>query len=212
MRDLAAFPPACRAMRFVSATLLAGALLPAPGTAGGAGSAPTASGESASAFRRTAVSYSVPDVALVRSDGAAVRLRHELDADGRPVILNFVFTTCGTICPVLTQSFRQVQTRLGPEASRVRMVSISIDPEHDTPARLREYAAKVDAGSQWSFYTGSLEASLAVQKAFDVFRGDKMNHPAVTFLRAAPGRPWVRLEGFPKAEEVVAEYHQLVRR
>jgi protein SCO1/2 len=55
-----------------------------------------------------------------------------------------------------------------------------------------------------------VEASIATQRAFDAYRGDKMNHLPVTFLRAAPGKPWVRLEGFAPPDEVVKEYRQLV--
>ena len=102
-----------------------------------------------------------------------------------------------------------MQRRLGDERSKVHLVSLSIDPEADSPARLVEYARRFAAGAGWSFYTGSLEASLAAQKAFDVYRGDKMNHVPVTFLRVAPDQPWVRLEGFASAEAVVAEYRRL---
>jgi protein SCO1 len=153
--------------------------------------------------------YLIPDVALVRADGTQVKLRQELD-DGRPVILNFIFTTCTSICPVMTQTFVQIQKRLGDDRSRVHMVSVSIDPEEDTPARLREYAKKFGAGPQWTFYTGTQEASVALQKAFDIYRGDKMNHVPVTFLRIAPGQPWVRIEGLARADAVVREYRQLV--
>jgi bacillopeptidase F len=158
------------------------------------------------AWARTTATYRVPDVALVRADGARVHLRHELD-DGKPVILNFIFTSCSAICPVMTQTFAEVQRQLGDE--RVHLVSVSIDPEADTPAKLSEYARKLAAGDKWSFYTGSLEASIAAQKAFDVYRGDKMNHAPVTFIRRAPGQPWVRLDGFAAASDVVAEYRRL---
>lgn len=159
-------------------------------------------------FARTTARYTIPDVVVVRSDGTRVRLRHELDG-GKPVLLNFIFTSCAAICPVMSQTFADVQHRLGSERSDVHMVSLSIDPEADTPARLAEYARRFAADAQWTFYTGSLEASLAAQKAFDVYRGDKMNHVPVTFLRIAPGQPWVRLEGFAGAQDVVAEYRRL---
>jgi protein SCO1/2 len=162
-----------------------------------------------SAAARRLASYQVPDVELIRADGARVSLRREID-DGRPVILNFIFTSCTAICPVMTQIFAQIQNRLGEERDKVHMISVSIDPEQDTPARLREYAAQFHAGAQWSFYTGTLENSLSAQKAFDAYRGNKMNHVPVTFLRLAPGRPWVRLEGFTTADDVVLEYRQLL--
>jgi protein SCO1/2 len=105
--------------------------------------------------------------------------------------------------------FAQLQGLVGTEA---KMVSISIDPEFDTPQRLREYALKFGATPQWQHYTGSRQAVLAVQKAFNVYRGDKMNHFAVTFLRGAPAQPWVRLEGFATPEDLAREYRGLPRR
>ena len=66
------------------------------------------------------------------------------------------------------------------------MVSISIDPEYDTPEALNAYARRFDAGPQWEFLTGSLDDSIAVQKAFDADRGDKMNHAPLTLFRATP--------------------------
>src|SRR5439155_1298202 len=86
-------------------------------------------------------------------------------------------------------TFAQFQSRLGPEDRRVHMVSISIDPEHDTPQRLRAYANKFHAGPQWQHYTGTLRDSLAAQQAFGAYRGDKMGHPPSTLLRAAA---WAR--------------------
>jgi protein SCO1/2 len=162
------------------------------------------------AWIKSSVNYKMPEVTLVRADGAKVSLAKELDDGGKPVILNFIYTTCTAICPVMTQTFAEVQNRLGEDLGKVRMVSVSIDPEQDTPQRLKEYAKKYSAGPQWSFYTGSVEASIATQRAFDAYRGDKMNHLPVTFLRAAPGKPWVRLEGFAPPDEVVKEYRQLV--
>jgi len=155
---------------------------------------------------RSTANYTVPDVTLVRADGAQVNFAHELD-DGRPVLLDFIYTTCTTICPVLSQTFAEVQKHLGANAAKVKMVSVSIDPEEDTPARLTEYAKRYHAGAQWSFYTGSLQASQLVQRTFDVYRGDKMNHTPVTLFRAAPGQPWVRLDGFATPDMVLGEVH-----
>ncbi len=160
--------------------------------------------------KRSAENYPLPQIKLVRDDGKTVVLAEELD-DGRPVLLNFIYTTCTTTCPMASHTFSRLQTKLGQNRQKVHLVSISIDPEQDTPARLAEYAKKFKAGPQWQLYTGTAEASLAVQRAFNVYQGDKMNHPSVTLLRAAPGKPWVRLEGFVTPDEVVAEYRRLMR-
>jgi len=165
--------------------------------------------QGAASVTRTAINYAVPDITLVRSDGARVSLAHELN-DGRPVLLDFIYTTCTTICPVMTQTFAEVQKRLGPDAAKVRMVSVSIDPEEDTPARLTEYSKRYQAGPQWDFLTGTVEASIAAQRAFNAYRGDKMNHSPITFFRSAPGRPWVRLDGFATPDALLDEVHQQI--
>ena len=157
---------------------------------------------------RANVQYTVPPVTLVRDDGKSVSLPQEMN-DGMPVVLNFIFTSCGSICPLMSQTFAAFQRKLGPEASRVHMMSISTDPEQDTPARLTEYASHFRAGPEWRYYTGTLDASLAAQRAFDVYRGDKMSHSPVTLLRAAPGMPWRRIDGFVTPDELLQEYRQL---
>ena len=160
---------------------------------------------------RQVAQYRLPATELVRADGVKVGFPQALD-DGRPVALNFIYTSCTAVCPVLSHSFAEFQRRLGDERARVHMVSISIDPEEDTPPRLREYAARFAAGPQWEFYTGSVAASSGLQRAFQAWFGDKMHHRPVTFMRAAPGQPWVRLEGFATPDELMAEYRRLVPR
>jgi protein SCO1/2 len=155
------------------------------------------------------VRYEVPNVVVVRNDGKSVALAQEMN-DGRPVVLNFIFTSCGSICPLMSQVFSGFQHRLGAEAGKVHLMSISIDPEQDTPARLREYAAQFDAGPEWQHYTGTLAASLTAQRAFDVYRGDKMSHRPVTLLRAAPGQPWRRIDGFVTPDRLLREYRTLL--
>lgn len=155
---------------------------------------------------RSLSNYVVPALKLVRDDGKQVVLADELN-DGRTVVLNFIYTTCTGICPLASHVFSELQHSLGAERERVHLVSISIDPEEDTPSRLRAYARKFDAGPGWQHYTGSVTASKAAQRAFDVYRGDKMAHTPVTFVRTAPGTPWVRLDGFATADMLLKELH-----
>jgi protein SCO1 len=157
--------------------------------------------------RSSSVELQLPEVDLVRDDGKTVPLSGELN-DGRPVVLNFVFTSCGTICPVMSQIFSQLQKKVGDD---VHLVSITIDPENDTPSRLAEYAKKFNAGPRWRFYTGTTETSVATQRAFETFRGDKMSHTPVAFLRARAGQRWIRIDGFASADELATELRQLLR-
>jgi protein SCO1/2 len=193
------------------ATLALGLALVAAAPASEAGTAAGHDKHSHAAARGLKIStadYSVPDVWLVRDDGRKVLLTEELD-DPRPLVLNFIYTTCPGICPLMSQVFSQFQARLGADREKVHMVSISIDPEHDTPARLREYARRFSAGSQWRHYTGTAEASVSAQKAFNAYRGDKMSHDALTLMRAAPGKPWVRIDGFATPDELLEQYVQV---
>ncbi|MEJ8834964.1 SCO family protein [Ramlibacter sp. AN1133] len=167
--------------------------------------------EATPGYARQVAQYRLPPITLVRSDGASASFPQEID-DGRPVVLNFIYTSCTAICPILSQSFAEFQRKLGAEREQVRMVSVSIDPEQDTPRRLAEYARRFDAGTQWSFYTGTVAASASLQKAFQSYFGDKMHHRPVTFMRAAPGEPWVRLDGFASPDELLAEYRRLAHR
>jgi protein SCO1 len=154
------------------------------------------------------VDYILPTVSMVRSDGVTVSLQDELN-DGRPVILNFIYTACKAICPITSQVFSKLQTKLGDDLNKVHMVSISIDPEQDTPARLAAYAQEFKAGPQWQYYTGTVEASVITQRAFAVYNGDKMSHSPVTLLRAAPGKPWLRVDGFASVDDLLKEYKAL---
>jgi protein SCO1/2 len=154
------------------------------------------------------LNYTVPAVQLVRDDNKVVSLPEEMN-DGRPVVLNFIFTSCSSICPLMSQVLAQFQQRLGAESRNVHLMSISVDPEQDTPAQLREYAHKFHAGPSWQHYTGTVEASLAAQRAFNVWRGDKMGHTSVTFMRITPDKPWLRIDGFVTPEELLERYRQL---
>lgn len=158
---------------------------------------------------RRIVAYKLPKVMLVREDGKHVSLPEELN-DGRPVVLTFIFTSCREICPIISATFAQLQGELGQKRDHVHLVSISIDPEHDTPARLAAYAKKFGAGPEWHHYTGTFAASEKVQRAFDVYHGDKMSHTPVTFLRRAPGERWVRIDGFTTADELMHELRSML--
>jgi protein SCO1 len=164
----------------------------------------------ASQMTASTVPYQVPNLTLVRADGETVSLPAEMN-DGRPVLLNFIYTSCTSVCPLMSQMFSQFQAQLGAEElDKIHLMSISIDPEADTPAKLTDYAKSYGAGREWQFYTGTVNASVAAQRAFDVYHGDKMSHTVVTLIRAKPGEPWRRLDGFVTPDELMAEYRQVL--
>lgn len=161
----------------------------------------------AAALVRSEHAYRLPTVQVTRSDGRRMALAEAID-DGRPVMLNFVYTSCNAICPVTSQVFVEVRERLGAERAGLNMISISIDPEQDTPRRLQAYADRFGSAGTWTHLTSSVADAIEIQRAFDAWRGDKMNHQATTYLRAAPGQPWVRLDGFFGPSAIVGEFRR----
>jgi len=157
---------------------------------------------------RTLARYSPPDVTLVNQDGAKVRLPELLTSD-RPVFLHFIYTTCTTISPVLSAAFAGFQREISPGPGAVRLVSVTIDPEIDSPATLKKYLELYRAAAGWDALTGSREDIDSVMKAFDAYMPDKASDYPVTFLRGAGNGPWVRLQGLAGKAELLGEWRQL---
>lgn len=115
--------------------------------------------------------FPVPDTRLVDETGAAVNL----DAlKGNVVVYDFIFTNCTGICPIMTNNMRAVTEGVDRDAP-VRFVSISVDPERDTPEVLAAYAKKVRNDPRWTFLTGDREAIIRLSvDGFKLAAGDPM--------------------------------------
>ncbi|MGK4006296.1 SCO family protein [Sorangium sp. So ce1036] len=74
---------------------------------------------------------------------------------GRKVLINFAFTSCKGACPAMTANLARVQALLRARGERVTILTITVDPENDTPAVLKRYAARFKAGEGWYFLTGT---------------------------------------------------------
>jgi protein SCO1/2 len=150
-----------------------------------------------------------PPFSLVNQDGAQVALA---DFEGKAVLLDFVFTRCTGPCPLLTAAHVRLQRRL-PAAIRARtgFLSISVDPAHDTPPRLRAYARERGADlSDWSFLTGAPETVRDVVDAYYVGstrRPDgQIDHVVATFLIDPEGRITERYLGLQHSpEDIIAD-------
>ena len=131
-----------------------------------------------------------PDFALISQDGALVKLA---DFRGKVVAVTFIFTKCTDTCPVLTPMMSFVQDRLGADfGSKIAFVSITVDPERDSPQVLREYGEAFGANfGGWSFLTGSPSDIQDVTRRYGVFaaKGDNgtVNHTFLTSIIDARG-------------------------
>jgi len=150
------------------------------------------------------VGYDVPDVQLLDSTGATVSLPAMLDSD-RPIALDFIFTTCTTICPIMTATFAQMQRQLGDAAGQLQLVSITIDPEYDRPDVLAAYAKQFHAGANWTFLTGDGADIIAVLRSFDAYAGSKMNHQPIYLLKRPGETSWTRIDGLASGDSLAHE-------
>ena len=176
----------------VVAAGLAGGLLAAPAIVSSQGVSSQA-GTSDDTF-----TLDLPDVPVVDQDGRAMRFRSELLKD-RTVAVNFVFTTCTTVCPALTTTMRAIQRELGDRVGQdVWLISVSVDPTVDRPERLRAFANGFGAGPGWTFLTGEPADIDRLLKAFG--SGGGINAHATTMLigNAHSGR-WMRTSGLASA-------------
>jgi protein SCO1 len=158
--------------------------------------------------KRTVEKYTVPDVVLVNQSGAKVPLKKFLETD-KPVMVDFIYGTCTTICPVLSASFISLQRRLGADADNVRLVSISIDPENDTPKVMRDYLKRYRSKPGWDFLTGTRDDIDRVMYAFNAYIADKMDHYPLTFIRNPSDGRWVRVDGLMSSAELMEEYNRV---
>ncbi len=147
----------------------------------------------------------LPDVSLIDQHGATVSLA---SLKGKPVLIDFIYTSCASTCPLLTAKMAAIAHKLGPAlAAEVTLVSISLDPEHDTPAELEKYARSHDAnGRNWIFLTGPTVKIDQVLALFNLRRTRESNgsitHSLAAFLLGPDGhqiRQYNALDVSPEA-------------
>lgn len=125
--------------------------------------------------------FVVPDAALTDQDGRPVRFA-ELVA-GRIVAVNFVFTTCTTSCPVLGTNFGELRRQLGDRLGKeVALISVSVDPQADTPERLKAWAAKFGGGPGWTLLTGPRTTVDGLLRGLGAYSPDKSGHPSTVLV------------------------------
>ncbi|MBI4012540.1 MAG: SCO family protein [Candidatus Rokubacteria bacterium] len=131
-----------------------------------------------------------PDFALLDPAGRRVRLS---ELRGRVVLVAFVYTRCTAACPLLTARMARLERLLGPDAGRVRLLSITVDPARDSADALAEYARRFGAdGRRWHFLREEPAALAPVLASYDEWArpvaAGEIEHPARLHLVDAAGR------------------------
>lgn len=138
---------------------------------------------------------SIPDVALLDQDGREVRFYTDL-VKGKVVVINFIFTSCKVVCPPLGANFAKLQNAAGDRVGKdIHLISVSTDPETDTPAQLRAWGAKFGAKPGWTLVTGE---KAEVDKLLLALSGDvarKGEHSAVVLVGSDPRGEWRQAYG-----------------
>ena len=139
-------------------------------------------------------SMQIPNVRVLDQNGKALDFYSDL-IKGHNVAINFIFTTCTTVCPVLTATFRRVQSELEKSQSDVKLISVSVDPTVDTPERLRDFADKFKAGPGWTFVTGDKTEIDSLLQRLGAGVGNKNDHTSMVLIGNDLADVWTRTYG-----------------
>jgi len=154
-------------------------------------------------------SVDVPDMTLLTQDGDAMKLASEVMAD-RIVVVDFVYTTCTTVCPVLSAILSQVQREVGERLGKdVVLVSITVDPLRDSPARLKDYSDRLQARDGWYWLTGSKTDVDDVLRAMGAYTPNFEDHPSMILVGDSGADTWSRYVGFPGAKLILNKIDEL---
>jgi protein SCO1 len=163
----------------------------------------------------TARSASIPAIAavggpfhLVDQDGKAVS---DEDMKGRPFLVFFGFTHCPDVCPTTLFEVSEILRALGPDAKNIRAMFVTVDPERDTPAVLKDYLSSFDP--RIIGVTGDEAAVAAAEKSYRVYAkkvptdggGYTMDHTAIVYLMNKDGRFVAPFNMKRRPEEAAAE-------
>jgi protein SCO1/2 len=162
---------------------------------------------------RQAIEGHAPEFVLMDQSGQPRALR---DLRGKAVLLTFIYSTCADVCPLITAAMAGIQQRLAAaDRPEVFFLSVTVEPEVDTPAILQAYAHHHGADlTSWAFMTGSPPAVEAVWQAFGLTVKRRaeggVDHPVWTFLIDQEGLVRYRyLGGSLEVETVLDDIHQL---
>ena len=145
----------------------------------------------------------IPDVVVLDQNNQKVRFYSDL-VKGKIVAVNFMFTTCTTICSPMTANLARVQKKLLARGEKnVHFISVSVDPEGDTPDKLKSYAALFHAQPGWTFVTGTRAQLEQVWRAFGVPMGAREDHTATVVIGNEPLREWTYGSGLTSADKLV---------
>ena len=149
----------------------------------------------------SAVTLNIADSPVIDQTGVPRRFYSDLVKD-RVVVMNFIFTTCTTICPTMGATFSRVQRLLGDR--NVSLISVTVDPATDTPQRLDAWSKKLDARPGWTLVTGEKTEIDRLLKSLGVFTPSRETHTPTVLIGNARTGHWQRASGFATPAAIVS--------
>ena len=143
------------------------------------------------------------DTALINQEGQQMRFYSDLLKD-KVVIINSFFTTCNSVCPPMTKTLEAVQGWLGDRLGKdVNMISLSVDPDTDTPPRLKDYARKFNAKPGWYFLAGKKQNVQFVLRKVGQFVESKDDHSTIIIIGNLRTGLWKKAMGLAKPGDLI---------
>ena len=165
--------------------------------------AETDSPEPTSTASAETAKMNIPDIELLDQNGRKIHFYSDL-VKGHTVAINFIFTTCTTICPPLGATFARVQKELGDRVGQdVRLISITVDPATDTPERLKAWGAKFHAGDGWTFVTGDKPQVDELLRALGSSSARREDHTPTVLIGNDTTGTWTRTYGLAQVNQLV---------
>ncbi|HMB73906.1 MAG TPA: SCO family protein [Gammaproteobacteria bacterium] len=151
----------------------------------------------------------IPDVRLTTQHNEEVLLGSDVVND-RIVVMDFVYTTCTTVCPVLSAIFSQVAEGLGERlGSEVVLVSLTVDPLRDTPEQLLAYSKKFGVERGWTWLTSDKSTMDTVLKQLGSYTPNFEDHPSMVLVGDGSTGEWSRFVGFPGVNQILGKVDEL---
>ena len=152
----------------------------------------------------------LPDLEVTLQTGEKKLFYSDLVKD-KVVVIQFIFTDCGMVCPMLGALFSGLQKRLSSQmGQQVHLLSISIDPANDTPEKMRLWAKKFHAGVGWDQITGQKQTIDQILKSLQAFNAERDSHSALLLLGNERAGVWKRLDGTTPLAVLEAEVQKLL--
>ena len=150
----------------------------------------------------TFTSAKIPNTRILDQNGKQLNFYDDL-IKGKTVAINFVFTTCTTVCPPLTATFRKVQQTASQRGLEVKLVSVSVDPVVDTPERLRAFAEKFNVDQGWTFVTGDKGEIDLLLQSLGVAVTNKNDHTPMILIGNDSLNYWTRAYGLSPPSRLI---------